>query len=78
MNSYNDTEQAINNAVEAAKTVARSWGGDGRICIDITSGNKIWSAVAALATINSDGLFSYVQPSPDFELLLYDGEQLPE
>ena len=73
MEDYNGIERAIYDAVAEAESFARGRGGERSMCIDISGGQKVWSAVAVLATINTDTLFSYVQTDPPYDPLFYDG-----
>lgn len=55
---YNAVSDCIKQVCEAATLKA---GCDHRdLCIDITAGQKIWSAAGTIATLNSDAAFGYV------------------
>lgn len=68
---YEDHDQAL-GAIGAAIRAARADGFDeADIAIDGTAGTKVFSIAAAVATINSRALLTYV--NNDGETLIYDG-----
>jgi hypothetical protein len=58
-------------AFRAADQTAHDHGGTPReMCIDVTAGLKIFSIAAAIATVNRDAVFSYV--NNDGEVAIFD------
>jgi hypothetical protein len=52
---------ALEAAFKAAARTAGCWGAGPRdLCIDITAGQKIFSIAGAIATLNRDTVFTYV------------------
>jgi hypothetical protein len=68
LEDYDGLEPMIQSALRAATTRCV----DRDVCIDITGGQKPWSALGVLATVNSGAVFAYVQTNPPNEVLHYD------
>lgn len=64
-NNYNDVMAALDRACELALKATNNTPGE--ICIDITSGTRAYAVAAAVRTLNSGAVFSYVEthPSPN-------------
>lgn len=65
LTDYNKVSGRIIAACEEAKKLARC--GDGDLCVDITAGQKVWSAASTIATLNSEAAFGYVNTRFDGE-----------
>jgi hypothetical protein len=71
LTDYNEIEDAIYTALEHLH--AQGFRGKD-ICIDITGGTKSFSAVAAIRSLNTDYVFSYVVTNQDTENVAEHGK----
>lgn len=66
LTAYNAVSDCIKMACDSATLIADCDKRD--LCIDITAGQKIWSAAGTIATLNSETAFGYVNTLADGEV----------
>lgn len=68
--NYDHVVESLNRAVDYAETSFKA--SHGQICVDVTSGSKIFSIAAAMVTLNRKLIFSYM--NNDGSPLYYDAK----